>query len=429
MKIFSYEPLPKQVEFHKLNTRYKAFIGGFGSGKTKAGVWEVIDKGMKYPKNTILIARKYGTDLRDSTQKMFFDECPPQLIREYIKSQRKVVLINDTEIFFRGLDDLNKVRALNLGMWLIDEASEIQYEIFDMLKGRLRLDTVPRHYGIIVTNPPNTNHWIYKCFVEKQDKDYSYVQTSSFDNTFLPKEYLENLMKEYPESWIRRYLKGEFGFVQQGLPVFKGFSEKIHTADLTYIKGKTILRGWDFGWHHPAVVWCQIDMDDRFCVLKENLGAQIYLDEYADKIINISNSSFPGCDFEDFCDPAGLQKTDKATLTSIDILKKKGINPRYKKMPIMSGLDLIQRKINSLIGEKPGFLVDKKCRFLIEAMIGGYYYEKVENGYGQEQPYKDGLYEHICDALRYIFSVKFASNSVNNFKINIKEPKWMGSLQ
>lgn len=420
MKIYSYKPLPKQLEWHNSKARYKCLIGGFGSGKTKAGIWECIDLSIRYPNNFGLICRKRSVDLRDTTQKMFMDECPKDLIKEYIKTERRIVFINNSQIIFRGVDEEEKRRGLNLGFFYIDEASEVSEEIFVMLQGRLRLERVPEHYGLLTSNPPNIDHWIYKYFVEKQDKNYFLIKMSTYDNSFLPADYVENLKRDYPESWVKRYLEGEFGFAQKGTPVFKGFSENMHVAELNYMPGKPVLRGWDFGFHRPACVFVQIDNDDRVCILREILGNNEYLMEFSEKVIKLSNYWFPNATFEDYCDPAGIQKTDKSAKTSIDILKDKGINPRFRKLPVNAGITLIQKKISSLIGDKPGLLVNKQCRILIEAFMGGYYYDNEK-----DEPYKDGFYEHLVDALRYIFNYVYGVEK-KDIDFKIPEPKWFG---
>lgn len=420
MKVNSYKPLPKQLEFHNLKTKYKALIGGFGSGKTKSGIWESIDLCMRYPNNIGMICRKRSVDLRDTTQKMFFEECPKELIKRYIKSERRVIFINNSEIIFRGVDEEEKRRGLNLGFFYIDEASEVSADIFNMLQGRLRLSSVPKHYGFLTSNPPNIDHWIYKYFVENNHPDYGIVRMASYDNVFLPPDYIESLKRSYPESWVRRYIEGEFGFAQRGQPVFSGFSEKMHVTELRYMPAKPVLRGWDFGFRRPACVWVQIDNDDRVCVLKELLGNNEYLNDFADKVIKMSNIWFPDAKFEDYVDASGMQKSDKTSLTSIDILKNKGLKPMFRRIPVNSGLMLIQKKITTLIGDKPGLLINTDCRILKEALLGGYYYSEDSN---KDEPYKDGFYEHIVDALRYIFNVVYGIEK-KEVNIRIPAPAW-----
>jgi len=430
MKIYGYQPLPKQLKFHKSKAKYKAFIGGWGSGKTKAGIWECIDLAMRFPKNCILVARKYSTDLRDTTQRMFFEECPNELIKEYKKSERRLIFINGSEILFRGLEykSEREKRALlgsfNLGAFYVDEASDIDLSLFRDLQGRLRLRIVSEHYGLITSNPTTVEHWIYKIFVVNNDPNYFLVKSSSLDNIYLPKEYLEELQK-YPESWKRRYLMGEFGFLEDGTPVFKDFNENLHISDdVNYMPGKPIIRGWDFGFHRPAVVWCQIDEDDRFIILKEYLGKDEYLDTFADKIIKISNEEFYNAEFIDCVDPAGAHISDKSRITSCDILRAKGINPRYKWIKVEIGIQLIQKKLNTLVNGRPAFIIKKSgCPRLIEAFAGAYTYTKDEN---KEIPYKDGFYEHLIDALRYIFNVYYNTTLYDTqyYDLEIPEPKW-----
>lgn len=433
MEIHSYEPLPKQQEFHSSPAKNRFFVGGFGSGKTRALVWESIDLCMKYPNNCGLIARKYNEDIHETVYKTFYEECPKEFISSTVKGGYIVNFVNGSQIIFSGLYTkqkarITKVGSYNLGFFGLDEAHEFSEEDYLMMQGRLRLDRVPKHYAVIVTNPPNIDHWIYRKTVLDKNPDTCLIQTSSFDNPYLPKEYLENLLKEYPETWVKRYIYGQFGFLTPGYSVYSGFLEDKHIGEFKYNTMKPILRGWDFGWHRPCAAFCQMDSDDRFIVLKEHMGNKIYLDEYADKVIEFSNKQFPDSKFEDYCDPAGTQQSDKGTRTSIEILNSKGVYPKYRRIEEVMVRTIIQRKINTYIGDKPALLVDKNCRIIKEGFLGGYYFAKNQEGVPENKPYKDGLYEHLMDAVRYIFACLNTNNQAQDYNFEIREPKWFAGV-
>jgi phage terminase large subunit len=105
-----------------------------------------------------------------------------------------------------------------LGGFAIDEANEITKNEFLLLQGRLRLDTVPRHRGILATNPPNTDHWIFDLFSgPNADKSkYRLISASSRQNRYLPEDFVKNLEKEYPPAWVKKFVDGEFGFLTMG---------------------------------------------------------------------------------------------------------------------------------------------------------------------------------------------------------------------
>lgn len=418
ISIVSYDPLPKQLEFHRSEAKYRCFLGGFGSGKTKAGVWESIQLCLEYPGNVGLIARKTYQELTDTTWHTLLEEIPEEVVYTYYRKQLRIIFRNGSQIIGRSLDDPKKYASLNLGFFYIDEGIEATEHDFLTLCGRLRLDKVPKHCGFITTNPPTIDHWIYKYFVEKKDKDYHLIRATTYENHYLPKDYIENLKKEYPESWVKRYLEGEFGFVLQGDPVFSVFKESMHVDDsIRYIPGKTLIRGWDFGWHHPAVVFLQIQ-DDSVVVIDEIMGNKIYLYDFVPQVLEYTNSHFPQAQVKDYCDPAGMQKRDTTEKTSIDILRSFGIYPLFRKSEITEGIEWINRLLSTLTKEgKPMLRFSPKCKILVQAMMGGYCYQKRENK-NEPVPYKDGFYEHLVDALRYCIVNLFSTKTERVSKFN-----------
>lgn len=429
MEIESYRPLPKQKDFHRLPNKYKCFLGGFGAGKSVALVWEAIDLSMRYPGNFGLLTRKYNDDIKDTTRATFFEQCPKELILDVREGGNRVTFINGSNIVFCGLytkakTRISKLGSYNLGFFAIDEAYEASEEDFLMLQGRLRLVCAAKQYGFLSTNPPNTDHWIFRYFDNPTDTNYAkVVKCSSYDNPNLPADYIANLEK-LPETWKKRFLYGEFGFLYYGLPVYANFDEKIHIKKLEWESG-IIYRGWDFGWVKPAVIFLTFDNMGRIKIFQEYIGDKIYLKEFVPKVILFSNTKFPEAMFKDFCDAAGVQKTDKAEHTSIEILKEYHINPRYRKVSVLQGIEEIEKKFSLLIQGQPAIQVDPSCKYLIEGFQGGYHYPKDSQGHLDINPAKDGLYEHSQDAFRYIIS-NITMNVEREFgeEVKTEEPQW-----
>ncbi len=178
--------------------------------------------------------------------------------------------------------------------------------------------------------------------------------------------------------------------------VFKQFGE-LHKSQLEYIPGKRIIRSWDFGYHCPACLFLQLDNQDRVRVLHEIIGHQVMVQDFARQVLAQSKHLFPEAQFEDVCDPAGAQKSDKSLQTSIEILNSFGVYPYYYRSQILDGLELIRIKLAERIEGIPGLRVDRSCIKLIEAFEGGYRYGQS----GSELPLQEHPYEDVMDCLRY----------------------------
>lgn len=454
-QVESYSPTAKQAEFHKSLAKFRCFMGGFGAGKTLTGVWESIDQSMRYAGNRIAIIRDTLQDLRDTTMASFFDACPPDLIYTFRKKDNTCVMTNGSEILFRSFRAMasaprnqfeSKIKGLNLGGFYVDEANEGTKSQFLLLQGRLRLDSVPpnAHRGWLSTNPPSKDHWIYELFgAEGADrKRYHLVQASSRENPHLPPDFVANLEESYDPSWVKKFVDGEFGFMTTGEPVYNGFAE-FNTAGKPWHCRKLrwqrpygpVYRCWDFGWHRPAVVWFQVTPDQGIRVYRELMGHQEYIHEFAPRVIAESNQYFPGAEFVDVCDVAGLQKNDKSRQSTIQILEADfKIKMLYRFSIIKEGIDLIQKKLTTVVGTDPAFQIDPEgCPILVAGFMGGYAREKALDGRGMvnSEPIKDGYYEHTHDALRYgVINILGSHSSVggaqrHNFPVGA--PSWNSS--
>ncbi len=398
----AYNPLPKQRDFHQSEAKYKAYVGGFGSGKTKAGCCEVIELSMRYKNNLGLICRKTYLELKDTTMRTFFDECPPALIKEHNKSEHMVTFWNGSQVLFRSLDNSEKFKSLELGFFYIDEASEIDERCFRILSGRLRKQGVPRRVGFITSNPPYTDHWIYRLFVEEPTDDFDFIHAPSTENPFLPDGYIDELRRNYPPEWVRVFLDGEFGFIADGKPVYADFKPHIHVKDTSYVPGIPVSRGWDFGYHSPAVVFSQ-KLGDRLIVLGELEGKEETIDKFAKKVIGVSCQRFgKDATYVDYCDPAGRQKNDKSEKTSVQILQSLGVYPQSKVQSINDGVLIIRILLQKHDDGLPGLVIDRAARKLIQGFSGGYHYPEGDQPDNQKTPKKDNIFDHLQDALRYI---------------------------
>lgn len=114
------------------------------------------------------------------------------------------------KVYCIGADNVRqvaKIRGSEISYCAVDEAIDINKDVFDMLKSRLSL---PWSCCDITTNPSSPNHW-FKAFLDSADQgvDIYCQQYSIYDNEFLPKEYVRNLEAEYAGSvWFDRYILG-----------------------------------------------------------------------------------------------------------------------------------------------------------------------------------------------------------------------------
>src|SRR5690606_14696719 len=99
-------------------------------------------------------------------------------------------------------------------------------------------------------------------------------------------------------------------------------------------------------------------------------------------------------------DPRGHDKAPNGKETCFQILQGFGINAKGERGTreyVEEGIRQVKKEFSTLIGGIPQLTLDPSCALLRAAYFGRY----VRND-DDGRPKKDGYYEHICDADRYI---------------------------
>lgn len=435
----NYLPEPHQQEIHDLiqDTRYAWIMGGFRSGKTRACIEEDVEACVRVPGLIVLITRKFHEDLKTTAKQDFYDitDAMPGLIIKTENDKNIAYFKNGSRVIFQGLYTRTSMQRSKLGgheygRIHVEEASEITLNDFLDLQGRLSQTNIPDDERKIycTTNPPNSDHWAFNTFeVGKKPGLYGIIKVSTKANArYLPANYISDMEGSYANQpgWLSRFFDGNWGFTPKGDPVYH-FSDIYLDESISFNSGRPVYRSWDFGWHHPAVVWFQVGPDQDVNILLEKMGSKVYLKKFAPDILALTNSEFPGAEIIDICDDAGKQQKDDG-LPSITILQNPPFNlkMRYRQSFVAEGIELVEAKMREMIGGKPALRIKgSKCPILVEGMRGGY----CRDG---DDIIKDGYYEHVCDALREGFINVLASNSrdrsntIDASTIRIAQPRY-----
>ena len=204
------------MAFWNSEKRWRLFLGGLGSGKTRAGTVEVL----RQPPNTTgaVICPTFRM-LRDTIVPTI-KEVAGELLVDYNKSDMTMTFAHGITLLLRSSDDPESLRGPNLGFFWMDEPALQTHMTWKIMLGRIRRD--PGRAWC--TGTPAGRNWLYKVFVENADENYEISHASSYDNPFLPKYYLDSLDKSYEGSFHKQEVKGEFvEWIDQ--PAYPGFRE------------------------------------------------------------------------------------------------------------------------------------------------------------------------------------------------------------
>lgn len=363
-------------------------MGSAGSSKSYFITQKLILKALK-SKRKVLVARRYGSTIRNSTFALFkividsFQLTPHCKIRE---SDFYIQLPNGSEIIFMGLDDEQKLLSIaDISDIFIEEVFECNKEIIDQLNLRMR-GKAEKQQIIMAFNPISKNHWLYDFCEHNHPSSFKFIHSTYKDNPFLSADYvntLEEMAVLNPQKY-RIYGLGEWGVDAEGL-VYQNFSVQHFDPQEMAARGYVHRVGMDLGWIDPSTVVCTL------------------YDE-ANKIIYVYRDWYKsGATLEDIVntlDYMQLRKTliycDSADPRAIAFFKKAGFRVEGSK----KGAGSVEVGIAFLQNHK--LVIHPDCRDLIREIENySYIKDKNTNSYTNKTTHE---YSHALDGLRYAYS-------------------------
>lgn len=333
--------MPKQAQAHGLSAKYKGFCGGWGNGKTSFGCAETFIRLHEFPGTRAIVARKTRPELKSTTWDMLVNGdpgapgawtgIPKDTIANINKSDLVIEFRNKSAIYGLPLDDPAKLENYNLGFFWIDQAEEIEEDIFLKFHGRLRQRIGPRE-GILTFNP-NGHNWLWRRFISRErplrwNKYYQCVEATTFDNVNLPEDYLEQF-EGLPEAWIQRYIWGSHEvFVGQ---IFTDWDPDVHVIRPFNIP--TYWERWmciDPGIRHEAAVsWMARDPFGNWYYYAEELAPNHDVAWWAHKIFEVERSDNWGGPDEmvtrRLIGPEAQQRAQTDGRTPLDLFQENGV--------------------------------------------------------------------------------------------------------
>lgn len=405
--------LPTQKAFIYSDADSRAYMGAAGVAKTSTLVAAGLLRCLLIPGYKLAVCRYDYNDLLGTTVERFEEmlaRLPPGILVDRDKSPPMKWYIRSivgdgtklSTITFMGLKEYKGSYEFHGA--LIDEADELEERVVAGMESRMRAPGYDKREVLLAFNPPDKTHWLYKACTGMDERDRKvqapwmklFLPQPKENQRNLPIDYYEKLAKKMPSDMVDRLVKGEWGTVLSGDPVFKEFG-KIHMEPVVpWVKGRELLRFWDFGFRRPACLWGSFDDDAQLQIHRELLGDAEEVGPFVSKVLSITNREFPGAsEVFDFGDPAARQRKD--TGSTLAILLNRGIQLLHRTSQIDEGLRTIRMLMCHLINGKPALLVgENSCPFFTRGLRGGYHLDK-----SGQKPVKDGFYDHLIDAFRY----------------------------
>lgn len=258
-----------QAKFLELNKKYRAYVAGFGSGKTWVGCCGMLAHAYQHPKiNQGYFAPSYPL-IRDIFYPTIGEVAETMGLRVRVKrGDHEVEVYSGSKyrcsIICRSIDDPANIVGFKIGHALVDEldllAEKKAEQAWRKIMARMRYKVHGVKNGIDVTTTPEGFKFVYRQFVKSlRDKPnlnerYGLVQASTFDNEAnLPDDYIDSMLEAYTPELIKAYLNGEFVNLLSGT-VYHQFDRKLNHSNEAPEAGETLFIGMDFNVGKMAAV-------------------------------------------------------------------------------------------------------------------------------------------------------------------------------
>jgi Phage terminase large subunit len=245
--------LPAQDEFYNETCDVCAFVAGLGLGKTFAASDKILTGFAHYPLARHFIFSNTYDQLMAGTLTTFFERLQdvwmpahPGFRIDIRKARNRARAFKEIDfpmfggkIEVRSVDQDINWKSLEICRAWIDEAQAWDKAPYDMVIGRLRGTKLQRRIYpdmqlqvFITANPPHThNHWLYELCKQDDPKlgrpRIKLFTGSTYDNPFLPADYIERIEDMYDPELAKAELHGEFINIGRGR-VFRMFLTAKH---------------------------------------------------------------------------------------------------------------------------------------------------------------------------------------------------------
>lgn len=400
-----YAPLPSQTRFHASTARFKGFSGPIGSGKSQALCQEAIRLSYLNPGRQGLIGAPTYPMLRDATLTSFLEVLTSNRIRHELNKSESVLLMKDTgsRIYFRAVDDFERLRGTNLAWFGLDELTYTSEEAWLRLEGRLRDPKASRLCGFAVWTPKGFD-WVYRRFVRNVIAGYDVVVAKPFENKHvldkIP-DFYERLRGSYDARFFEQEALGEYLNVQAGV-VYPGFQRARNLRNLEIDGTLPLFWALDF------------NVDPMSSIVAQKRGEDILV---LDEVVLRKANTLQACEEFHARYPnhqAGIviygdatgQRLQTAGTTDYRMIREYFRQTAYRSLKfrvpasnpsVRERIGLVNAKLFSA-SEEVRLLIDPRCRGLITDFEEVTY--KPESGVIDKE--RDSERTHLSDALGYL---------------------------
>lgn len=271
-------PNEKQKCFFESRTRYTAYGGSRGGGKSWALRRKLILLAFRYPGIRMILIRRTYPELRENHLHPLQSELAGYVT--YREIEKCFIFPNGSRLQLGYMDaerDVLRYQGQEFDIIALDEATQLTEYQFTTLKACLRgANAFPKRF-YLTCNPGGVGHaWVKRLFIDRiyaqgeDPSDYNFISARVYDNKALIEsdpEYVDAL-KSLPISLRRAWLDGDWN-VFEG-QYFTEFNRDVHVIEPFELDPHWERFGaLDYGFDMFAVLWFAVDYEGKVYVYRE----------------------------------------------------------------------------------------------------------------------------------------------------------------
>lgn len=398
-----------QAEFMALPHKFRAFVGGFGSGKTwtisgalcaHAYQWPGVPAGSFAPTYGHIRDIFYPT-IEEVAEQWGLTTKTKETAHEVTLYQGRRALIT---IICRSMDKPSDIVGFKIGKAAIDELDILPKHkaetAWRKIIARLRVNVPGLVNGVDVATTPEGFKFTYDQFVKQvRDKPelralYGMVQASTYDNgRNLPDDYISSLRASYPPQLIDAYLDGKFVNLASGA-VYPGFDRVKNHTNALMNAGEALHIGMDFN---------VLNMHAEINVIRDGKPltvAELTKVRDTPNMVRLLKLNYPNRAITIYPDASGQSTSSKnASESDLSILRSAGFSIRVNgtNPAVKDRVNSVNAMICNDLGERRWLVNTDACPVLTESLEQQAY---DTNG----EPDKTTGHDHANDAQGYFIT-------------------------
>ena len=396
-----------QRDFIACKEPYPAFVGGFGSGKTTAGMARALKLKMAHPKCDIAYyLPTYGL-VKDIALERIPAICDAHGWKHNVNKTSSIITFRGRgRLILRSMDNPARIVGYQVAHSIVDELDTLGREkartAWNKIIARNRQNCFTANgkrvrNSVAVATTPEGFGFVYERWQQKPAPGYALFRARTVDNAEnLPPDYITDLSNSYPPNLLMAYLDGEFVNLTAGT-VYHAYRRELNRCDTVIAEGEPLHIGMDFNVTKMAAVVFVLRNNDPHAVA-ELTGI---LDTPA--MIKVIAERFAGhtiCVYPD-ASGGGRHSVD-ASASDLSLLRAERLNVFVNnRNPFVRDRILAMNAVLERGGMRRLRVNDAACPVFAEALEKQAY---DKNG----QPDKSAGLDHITDAGGYFIAYRFA---------------------